>query len=174
MIALIPIAVSQGDPIKANDWIGFAGNIVGGAMTIIAAIAAWLAVQKQILAQQKIAEEQISSQRISILQDRLFVLEEDWRLTWKIHRAASVIGKIASITITGQFTTIDECEFADSKFVELGNKIARVVKDLWTVDFRTPMMDEQYKRDLIGMPSDHDDKWNLRKNKPFELKGTLT
>jgi hypothetical protein len=41
------------------DWIGFAGNFAAGIMTLIAAIVAWFAVQRQIKAQEQ-AEERAS------------------------------------------------------------------------------------------------------------------
>lgn len=56
IVVLVPAAISQGDTIKANDWIGFAGNIVGAIVTLIAAIIAWFAVQQQIKAQDRNAE----------------------------------------------------------------------------------------------------------------------
>lgn len=48
IVALIPFSISGGETIKGNDWIGFAGNVVGGAITLLAAVMAWFAVQRQI------------------------------------------------------------------------------------------------------------------------------
>lgn len=52
------------DTIKFSDWLGLAGNILGAAMTLIAAIVAWRAVQMQI-----------NSQREAVLLD-LMIREE--------------------------------------------------------------------------------------------------
>lgn len=68
IVVFIPLAISGGDTIKSNDWIGFAGNIVAGIMTLIAAFVAWSAVQKQIAAQDRIAQVQIDIQRYEIVQ----------------------------------------------------------------------------------------------------------
>jgi hypothetical protein len=55
---LIPVSIASGDKIKSNDWIGFAGSVTAGAMTLIAAIIAWSAVQAQIAEQRGAAEKQ--------------------------------------------------------------------------------------------------------------------
>jgi hypothetical protein len=39
-----------------SDWIGFAGNVFAGVVTLIAAIVAWFAVQQQIRSQEQVAE----------------------------------------------------------------------------------------------------------------------
>lgn len=51
IVVFIPISISGGEAIKASDWIGFSGNVLASVMTIIAAIIAWFAVQRQIEAQ---------------------------------------------------------------------------------------------------------------------------
>jgi hypothetical protein len=56
---LIPISVASN--IKPSDWIGFAGSVVAGAMTLFAAILAWFAVQRQITAQEE-AERRATQQ----------------------------------------------------------------------------------------------------------------
>jgi protein-S-isoprenylcysteine O-methyltransferase Ste14 len=48
---LIPISIATS--IKPSDWIGFAGSVVAGAITLLAAILAWFAVQRQITAQEE-------------------------------------------------------------------------------------------------------------------------
>ncbi|MGM4891241.1 hypothetical protein [Tardiphaga sp. 839_C3_N1_4] len=48
IVVMIPVSIASGDPIKSSDWIGFAGNVVAGAMTLVAAIVAWFAVQSDI------------------------------------------------------------------------------------------------------------------------------
>lgn len=43
-----------------DDWMsGFAGNIIGGLMTLVAAVVAWRSVMKQIEANEKLAKEQV-------------------------------------------------------------------------------------------------------------------
>ena len=43
-----------------GDWMsGFAGNIIGGLMTLVAAVVAWRSVMKQIEANEKLAKEQV-------------------------------------------------------------------------------------------------------------------
>jgi hypothetical protein len=55
----LPVSIATGDQIKTSDWIGFAGSIAAGAMTLVAATLAWFAVQRQIKAQED-AEERAS------------------------------------------------------------------------------------------------------------------
>lgn len=55
IVVLLPVAIATGEPIKSSDWIGFAGNVVSGAVTLLAAIVAWFAVQRQITASKEIA-----------------------------------------------------------------------------------------------------------------------
>ncbi|MET4071544.1 hypothetical protein ABID58_006358 [Bradyrhizobium sp. S3.2.6] len=46
----IPIAVSK-DTVELKDWLGFAGNVLGACVTLLAAVIAWRAVQAQIASQ---------------------------------------------------------------------------------------------------------------------------
>lgn len=77
IVVLIPAAIATGGPIKSSDWIGFAGNVVSGAMTIIAALIAWLAVQKQIEIQKLLSRQQAAIQKFNILQAQLVILQEE-------------------------------------------------------------------------------------------------
>ena len=44
-----------------GDWMsGFAGNIIGGLMTLVAAVVAWQSVMKQIASNEKLAKEQVA------------------------------------------------------------------------------------------------------------------
>jgi len=77
----------------SSEWIGFAGNVVAGAMTLVAAWGAWLAVQKQIAGQKTIADgqktiadRQGALQRFTILQQQLKTVENDLRLTGIVKR----------------------------------------------------------------------------------------
>jgi hypothetical protein len=56
IVVLIPASISGGDAIKTSDWIGFAGSVVSGAMTLIAATIAWFAVKRQIEANEAVAQ----------------------------------------------------------------------------------------------------------------------
>jgi hypothetical protein len=55
IVVLMPAAIATGDQIKTQDWIAFAGNVLSGAMTLLAGTMAWFAVQKQISADKEIA-----------------------------------------------------------------------------------------------------------------------
>lgn len=55
IVVMIPYAIVGGDGVKASDWLGFAGNVASGAMTLVAAVTAWFAVQKQIAVQRELA-----------------------------------------------------------------------------------------------------------------------
>jgi hypothetical protein len=61
------------------EWIGFAGNVAAGAMTLFAAWVAWRGVQDQIAIQGAL-------QRVLILQQQLQTLESDHRLTAIVER----------------------------------------------------------------------------------------
>jgi hypothetical protein len=56
IVVMIPVSIAGGDAIRSSDWMGFAGNVVSGAMTLLAAAIAWFAVQRQITAQKEIAK----------------------------------------------------------------------------------------------------------------------
>lgn len=62
-LVVIRISIATGDTIKSSDWIGFAGNVVAGAITLFAAILAWFAVQRQITAQED--AERRATQRVA-------------------------------------------------------------------------------------------------------------
>lgn len=78
---IIVLFIAQGDA-----RIGFVGNVVAGAMTLIAAWGAWLAVQEQIAGQKTIADKQGALQRFLILQQQLQTVERDLRLTGIVER----------------------------------------------------------------------------------------
>jgi hypothetical protein len=78
---------------KASDWFGFAGNVVAGLMTLVAALIAWLGLQKQIAGQntiadgqKAIADRQEALQHFMILQQQLETVENDLRLTGIVKR----------------------------------------------------------------------------------------
>lgn len=68
---MIPVSIATGETIKSSDWIGFAGNVVAGAMTLIAAIIAWFAVKRQIDAQEQ-AEIRARAQQAADLASTLY------------------------------------------------------------------------------------------------------
>jgi hypothetical protein len=63
----VPISIAANVGVKASDWIGFAGSVTAGAMTLIAGVIAWFSVQKQIEAQEQI--EQRSIERVNEQQE---------------------------------------------------------------------------------------------------------
>lgn len=56
IVVFLPFSITAGEQAKASDWIAFAGNLLAGVMTLIAAVAAWYAVQRQIRSQEQSAE----------------------------------------------------------------------------------------------------------------------
>ena len=100
IVVLLPASIAGGDAIKTSDWIGFAGNVVAGAMTTWPRLSFWYWASKQIGAQQRIAEHQIAAQRIAIRQDRLAILQNDYRLAWKLKSAAEVLGYIPQVFLS--------------------------------------------------------------------------
>lgn len=64
-----------------TDWLGFAGSIIGAAMTVAAAGIAWAAVQRQISIQREIANSQGAIERFNIVQSQLAILENESRVT---------------------------------------------------------------------------------------------
>lgn len=94
IVVMIPASIATGDQIKSSDWIGFSGNVVAGAMTLIAAILAWFAVKRQIDAQdqaQRAARQQQTTDLARILYAELahlvarccFDFEAPWREYWQ-------------------------------------------------------------------------------------------
>jgi hypothetical protein len=97
------LAVQKGSP---ADWIGFAGNVGAGAMTLIAAAVAWLAVQRQISLQRAIADSQAAIERFNILQAQLTVLEDERRLISKIRLQAQWSAAPQSVYLKGPSLTL--------------------------------------------------------------------
>jgi hypothetical protein len=77
IVSLIPVSIAT--DIKSSDWIGFAGSIAAGVMTLIAAAFAWSAVQSQIEAQNQIASRQLAIQSFDVLIRQTELLEEEMR-----------------------------------------------------------------------------------------------
>ncbi len=111
IVTLIPISIATGDPIKSSDWIAFAGNVVAGVTTLIAATIAWFAVQRQIqvTVQQATLLQQETFDAISAdLRDICEALNEIWR-TFDFARGAPeaealdrrVIAGVACSSING-------------------------------------------------------------------------
>jgi hypothetical protein len=48
IVVILPVSIATGDNIKSSDWIGFSGSVLAGAITLLAAVLAWFAVQRQI------------------------------------------------------------------------------------------------------------------------------
>lgn len=55
LVIAIP-AIITAESVRPSDWIGFSGSVVGGAITLFAAIIAWFAVGRQVEQQREAAE----------------------------------------------------------------------------------------------------------------------
>lgn len=65
----IAFAINAGRAGNPSDWLGFSGSIIGAAMTILAALIAWLAVDRQIRTTKEIADRERNEMRLLIRQD---------------------------------------------------------------------------------------------------------
>jgi hypothetical protein len=91
IVVALPMSIASGDNIKSSDWIGFAGNVVAGAITLLAAIIAWFAVQRQITAQE--SAEKRGTQRAAEQRDAEMSNAKEAAkivLTHTVHAAAAV------------------------------------------------------------------------------------
>ena len=92
IVTFVPMSISGGDTIKGSDWIGFAGSVIAGAMTLMAGIIAWFSVQRQIKAQ-----EQSESRAVQRQNDQRQIELESAKyaavivLTQPIHAAAAAM-----------------------------------------------------------------------------------
>jgi len=75
-----------------SDWLGFSGSVVGGAVTLIAAITAWFAVQRQIKAQEQAEQRALerAAKRLEIAQGGAKYAAAIV-LTQTVHAAAAVM-----------------------------------------------------------------------------------
>jgi hypothetical protein len=136
IVVLLPASIAGGDAIKASDWIGFAGNVVAGVMTIVAALIAWVAVQKQIGGQHKIAESQIAAQRVAILQDRLAILQDEYRLAWKLRSLAAVPELIPTVFLSTPTVTMANCDAAIKEFATAIATLEQVTEEIRIAETR--------------------------------------
>jgi len=83
-LAITLPVIRSSPPAHTSDWLGFAGGVVGGVMTLVAAGIAWFAVQRQISAQVAIAEVQSSIQTYNLLRDHIRAADSDKHLTGEI------------------------------------------------------------------------------------------
>jgi hypothetical protein len=88
LILVVPLIITK-EAIHPSDWIGFAGNIVAGAVALIAAIIAWRSVQAQISVQSRIAEIQSAIQRMELLQRNFAILQREIRLSKDLQALAT-------------------------------------------------------------------------------------
>jgi hypothetical protein len=136
VVVVIPVSIAT--VIKPSDWIGFAGNVVAGAITLFAAILAWFAVQRQIAIQQKIAAQQIAIQQYTILQSTIAFLQEEDLLNLRIKTQSSQTKSIEELTFDESITwpivvavkqqldkTINEMQDLELEFQRAG-------KDRWS------------------------------------------
>ncbi|MBR1204516.1 MULTISPECIES: hypothetical protein [unclassified Bradyrhizobium] len=105
IVVMIPASIATGDAIKSSDWIGFSGNVVAGAVTVVAAIIAWFAVQRQIEAQEQAqgrAREQQTTDLASMLHAELahvvarccFDCESPWKKYWPKNATPGKMGPV--------------------------------------------------------------------------------
>lgn len=86
---MLPASISGGETIKTSDWIGFAGSVVASAITLIAATLAWFAVQRQIDAQNAIAERQAALTEFETLHRLSVFIGKEIRLIRRFRTLAS-------------------------------------------------------------------------------------
>jgi hypothetical protein len=70
----IPIAVSK-EAVELKDWLGFAGNVLGAFVALLAAVIAWRAVQRQITVQREANLLDILTREEDRLEQELFAIE---------------------------------------------------------------------------------------------------
>lgn len=74
----IPLILA-GEPLKASDWLGFAGSIAGAMMALIAAAVAWRAVQWQIEANHKVTDRTAAFSEIAVINVKSQIFEDRLR-----------------------------------------------------------------------------------------------
>jgi small-conductance mechanosensitive channel len=98
ILVALPVSIANGEAIKSSDWIGFSGNVVAGVMTLVAAIIAWFAVQRQIQAQEESAgraSERLQQERDKEQAEAKFAAVIV--LTQTVHAAAAVMNVIEQV-----------------------------------------------------------------------------
>ncbi|MBR1198846.1 hypothetical protein JQ574_22880 [Bradyrhizobium sp. AUGA SZCCT0158] len=80
-VTAIPLVLSV-EKVKLNDWIGFAGNVVGAIVTLAAATVAWFAVQRQIAAAKELAERQEVA-LLDLVATELLPFAQMYALAWR-------------------------------------------------------------------------------------------
>lgn len=83
----VPLVVDH-EPIKAPDWLGFFGTIIGSLVALGAAWVAWGGVQRQIRAQNEVANRQFALQSYGILHELAVTLENELRLSLALNAVA--------------------------------------------------------------------------------------
>jgi hypothetical protein len=92
IVVMLPVSIATGDNIKSSDWIGFSGSVLSGAITLLAAVLAWFAVQRQIGAQEdaeKRATQRLAEQRATEMSNAKEAAKIV--LTQTVHAAAAVM-----------------------------------------------------------------------------------
>jgi len=98
IVVMLPVSIATGDNIKSSDWIGFSGSVLSGAITLLAAILAWFAVQRQIKSQldaEERAAERVAERRTIEMAEAKYAATIV--LTHTVHAAAAVLN------VTSQF-----------------------------------------------------------------------
>jgi hypothetical protein len=117
ILTFIPISIATGENIKSSDWIGFAGSIAAGFMTLVAAVVAWFAVQKQISIQQEIARTQTAIQKFSILQSEFTALETERILILNLKAQARMADNLQALLRNGQPLNIFQARLLMSQYL---------------------------------------------------------
>jgi len=98
LVAIGAPMASSHSTLELKDWLGFAGNILGGFVTLIAAYVAWKAVQPQILAQRNATLLDVTTREEDRLEAELAAinaLDQLYSATVRIHE-----NKVASLYFT--------------------------------------------------------------------------
>jgi hypothetical protein len=93
----IPITVSK-DRVELKDWLGFAGNVVGAFVTLLAAVIAWYAVQRQIGVQREANLPSVMTREETRLENDLHAFEVCIALLATAHSAKVVYDAGGSYT----------------------------------------------------------------------------
>jgi hypothetical protein len=131
IVVLIPASIATGDQIKSSDWLGFAGNVIAGVMTIVAAAVAWRAVQNQIGEQRRIASQQSALQALEPLHRHAAVLEDECRLALSLGELARKTAIIDEYRKTGEVNLVS-CRVLFPIYQQIQEELTRVHLD-WRV-----------------------------------------
>jgi len=97
----IPITVSK-DKVELKDWLGFAGNLLGAIFTVLAAVIAWYAVQRQIRVQREANLLSVMTREETRLENEIHAHKVCTEFLWNVHAAheyrAAPLDSISELT----------------------------------------------------------------------------